>query len=343
MNGLIQKLRDWVEKEAGHYTYLYFPDPRAEIDQLLPYGSYFRVTLAQMFLGTERKWFRELYPAAHTSVRIQHADYEPVELNHVTHLPGQDMARGIDLNNTVTGLIPYNGGTLEIDCGLLALQLKDYLDASIKMLGSFSDLVAAPVSQALTIAGKVATSVQDLFVGSDGKVYMNFGQTYSEGNPLRSGYYAAILASEDQLRGKNLSVEKDQLLADGKAFTGFDYLLFRIDAVKERPDWRMKEIQKNINAAKKAYLRRRDDEGDEYRAAALVAVYDSPDLSEVDRARVEQAIRDELEPFRQPGRGAIGEEKRETSLDSIMKGARSWREAADEVAKKRPSLRRSLG
>lgn len=343
MNELIQKLRSWVEKEAAHYTYRHFSDPEAEVDPLLPYGSYFRVTLAQMFLRAERKWFREWFPAAHTSIRIQHADYDPVELNHVTHVPGQDLAKGIDLNNTVTGLIPYNGGTLEIDCGLLALHGKDYLDGSIKMLGSFSDLVAAPVSQALTIAGKVATSMQDLFVGSDGEVQLNFGQTYSEGNPPKPGHYAAILATEDQLKGKTLSVEKDQLMADGKAFTGFDYLLFRIDGVRERPDWRMKEIQKNVNAAKKAYLRNRDDEGDEYQAAALVAVYDSPDLSEIDRARVEQAIRHELEPFRKPGRGAIGDEETEKPLDDIMLGAISWQDAAAEVAKKRPHLRQLMG
>ena len=42
MNELIQKLRGWVETEAEHYTYRHFPDPKAEVDPLVPYGSYFR-------------------------------------------------------------------------------------------------------------------------------------------------------------------------------------------------------------------------------------------------------------------------------------------------------------
>ncbi len=342
MNGLIDKLRGWVEDEAEHYTYRHLPAENPPVDPLLPYGSYFRVTLAQMFLRTERKWFKETFPAAHTSIRIQHADYAPVELNHVTHVPGQDLAKSIDLNNTVTGLVPYNGGTLEIDCGLLALHGKDYLDASIKMLGSFSELVAAPVSQALAITGKVATSVQDLFVGSDGEVQLNFGQTYAEGNPPRPGHYAAILATEAQLQGKTLSVEKDQLRANGQPFTGFDYLLFRIDAVKERSDWRMQEIQKNVKAAKKSYLRQKTEEGDEYRAAALVAVYDSRELSEADRARVEGMIRDELEPYRTGGRGAVGDEELEKSLDQIMEGAMSWEEGARRIAARNPAARKAL-
>ena len=344
MNPLIQTLRGWVEQEAEHYTYRHFPDSETEVDPLIPYGSYFRITLAQMFIHAERKWFRELFPAAHTAVRIQHADYPSVELNHVTHVPEQDLARGIDLNNTVTGLIPYNGGTLEIDCGLLVLHGRDYLDGSIKMLGSFSALVAAPISQALVIADKVGTSMQDLFVGSNGEVQLTFGQTYSEGNPPRPGHYAAILATEEELEDMALSVANDQLMVDGRAFTGFDYLLFRIDGVQERADWRMKEIQSNLNAAKKAYLRNRDEEGDEYRAAALVAVYDSPDLSEIDRTRVAKAIREELDPFREGGLRGIGEEEEETerSLEAIMAGAPSWQDAAGEVARKRPALRAAL-
>ena len=121
MSALADRLRGWVKDKAEHYTYRHFPNPAAEVDPLLPYGSYFRLSLAQMFLSTRREWFTELYPAAHTSVRIQHADYEAVELSHVTHVPGSDLAKGIDLNSAVTGLIPYNGGTLDIDCGLVAL------------------------------------------------------------------------------------------------------------------------------------------------------------------------------------------------------------------------------
>lgn len=86
-------------------------------------------------------------------------------------------------------------------------------------------------------------------------------------------------------------------------------------------------------AAKKAYLKK-SDEGDDYRAAALVAVYDSPDLTEVDRARVEQAIRDELEPFRQGGHGLRSDLSTTRDLDAIMKDAPSWTEMAGKLASK---------
>jgi hypothetical protein len=340
---LFETVRSWVTDEAEHYTYAHFPEMNAEVDPLIPYGSYFRLTLAQIFLRNDREWFTDIYPAAHTSVRLQHANNDAVELTHVTHVPGQNVAKGIDLNHTVTGLIPYNGGTLEIDCGLLGIKGKDYLDASIKMLGSFSDLVAAPMNQAITIAGKVATSVRDLFQDGQGKVTLNYGNTFAERNPPRPGHYAAVLATKAQLGRIKLSVEKDRLMGNGEPLTGFDYLLFRLDSVKERKDWRMRDIQSNLTAAKKAYMRKRDDEGDEYRAAALVAVYDSADLSEVDRARVEQVIRDELESFRQPGRGAVSDGQIENqTLEALMAKAPSWGEAAAELAKSKPLLRQRL-
>ncbi len=332
MSGLLDTLRSWVKEEAEHYTYAHIPDPAAEVDHLLPYGSYFRLTLAQMFLSTRREWFREVFPAAHTSVRIQHADYEAVELTHVTHVPGSDLARGVSLNSAVTGLIPYNGGTLEIDCGLLALHGKDHLDGAIKMLSSFSDLVAAPVSQAVAIAGKVGASVQDLFTRGNGEVQLNFGQTFAEGAPPRAGHYAVVLATAGQLKGKTLSVAEGQLMANRQPLVGFDFLLFRLDAVKERKDWRIKEVQRNLTAAKKAYLKKKSDEGDDYRAAALVAVYDSPDLTEVDRARVEQAIRDELEPFRQGGQGLRSDLSTTRDLNAMMKDAPTWTEMAGKLA-----------
>jgi hypothetical protein len=318
VGAIFDTMKNWTTKPAEHYTYRHFPEPQAEVDPLKVYDSYYRVTLSQLFLGTARKWFTELYPAAHSSVRYQYADFPAVELSHVTHAPEQKVSKGIELNTVVTGLLPFNGGTLELNCVLIALHGKDYLDASLKMLGSFSSLVAGPVSQALTVATEVSKNLHNLVVGNDGEEHLKFQQTFSEANLLRPGHYAAILATEAQLAGKDLMVEEDQLRCDGEPFTGFDYLLFRIDAVPERADWRMQEIQKNLNAARKAYILGRKDEGDQHKAAAVIAAYDSQDLSEVDRARVVKRITDALAPFEAGASGAVREDMQATSLDGLM-------------------------
>ena len=318
VKSIFNTVKGWTKDPAEHYTYRHFPEPKAKVDPLKVYDSYYRVTLSQLFLGTARKWFTELFPAAHSSVRYQYADFPAVELSHVTHAPEQKVAKGIELNTVVTGLLPFNGGTLELNCMLIALHGKDYLDASLNMLGSFSSLVAGPVSQALTVATAVTKNLHSLVVGNDGEEHLKFQQTFSEGNPLRPGHYAAILATETQLAGKNLSVEKDQLRCDGGPFTEFDYLLFRIDGVPERADWRMQEIEKNLNAARKAYILGRHDEGDQHKAAAVISAYDSQDLSEVDRARVVKRIIDALAPFEAGSLAAVSEGAQAKSLDALM-------------------------
>src|SRR5688572_13840480 len=135
MGNLLDLFQKIAEDEAKHYTYLHIPISGAALDPLVVYGSYFRITLCQMFLQESRKWFVDLVPAAHTAVRLNYADFATVELVHVTPVPDQkDLSKGISLNYTVTGLIPWNGGTVEIFAGLISLHGPDKLKAAIDVL-----------------------------------------------------------------------------------------------------------------------------------------------------------------------------------------------------------------
>ena len=342
MDNLFDLFKKVAEDRAKQFTYQHIPFEKPEMDPLEVYGSYFRITLCQMFLPKAREWFTKLYPAAHASVRMQYADYDAVELMYVTPVPKQaDLSRGIQLNYTVTNLIPWNGGTLEIAAGLLSMQGPDQLKGALDVLGSFSSLVAAPVSQAITVAGKIADVAQQFIVGKSDAVEFTFHQTYSDvstGNVLRPGYYAAILATDADLKGKKLTVVADQLQANSKDFTDFAYLLFRIDGVKERSDWRMKNIQNNINRARDSYRKRDVPNGDGFRGAALAAVDESPELSYVDKNRIEELILKELEPLRKIGLGAAGsfDPKKSYELDELRKKAMSWEKAKAMGPKTRP-------
>jgi hypothetical protein len=342
MENLWDLFKKVAEEKRQQYTYLHIPFANPEMDPLEVYGSYFRITLSQMFLTQARKWFINLYPAAHASVRMQYANYDAIELMYITPVPEQkDLSQGIPLNFSVTNLIPWNGGTLEIAAGLISLQGPDRLKGALDVLGTFSSLVAAPVSQAITVAGKIATSAQQFMVGNSGAVEFTFHQTYTDistGNLLRPGYYAAVLGTEAELKGKRFTVESDQLQANGKDFTDFSYLLFRIDGVKERADWRMKNIQNNINKARDSYRRRDVPSGDGFLNAALVEVDDSQELSYADKNRIEALIRNELEPLRKIGLGAAGSDdpRKSYELDDLRKNAISWEKAMEMGPKTRP-------
>lgn len=334
MKQIWERFVSWAEQNSEHYRYVPIPVERVEGQQEAPpplqvYGSYFSIHLAQMFLSNSRKWFRDWYPACHTSVRLQYSDYPVVNLSHVTHVPEGALSRGVLLNYPLTSLIPYRGGTVEIQAGLLALKGQDYLQTTIKLLQNFSSLVAAPLAQALTVAEKISSGMQDLLGATDGEIQLSFHQTFTDngGNTLQPGYYAAILATANQLDEQKLSVKEDQLLYNGRPLTGYDYLLFRIDSVRERQDWRLQSIQENLTQATTAYLRGKDEDGQEYETAAIVAAFQSLDLSEFDRRRVAQAIRDELAALKGQGLGAVGDH--EADLNQIVSArAMSWEKSA---------------
>lgn len=326
------RMKSWFDQNTQHYLYTRIPSDRTDKkdktysdDPLEVYSSYFRLTLAGMALDKQVQWFQVWFPAAHTAVRLKYADYPPVELNHVTHVPQQALSKGIRRNYPITDLIPYNGGTVQLETGLLALKGQNHLQTAIKLLETFSGLVAGPLAQINTVATKVGSVMLDVFNGSNGKVQVAVHDTFDDtgGNPLREGYYAAILATRQQLDPARLSVKEDTLYYEGEELTGYDYLLLRIDATPDREDWRLQEIEKNLRAAKKAYVQRKPDEAEQYRTAALVAAFESPDLSEADRRRVTDAITHELDEVaeRYAGRGAVAasDEDTEVDLNAIMK------------------------
>ncbi len=333
MDSIWELFQKAVTDNSATYTYQYIPFEMPEMDPLEVYGSYFRITLCQMFLEASRKWFVDLFPAAHTIIHLQYANYDPVELVHITPVPEQnDLSKGIMLNYPVTGQIPWNGGTLEIYSGLVSLHGPDKLKAAVDVLASFSSLVTGPIAQAVTVAGKIATSAQGLVTGNGGNVVFTYHQTYTDnpaGNPLRPGYFAAILATQDDLKSCHFTVVNDQLKSNGKDFTGHHFLLFRIDGVKERKDWRLKEVQANIEKAHLAYIRKKLEEGDGYKGAAQAAVYESPDLSEWDKTRIDDLITQQLEPSRQRALGAAVDldAKKSFDLEDLRPNAMSWEDA----------------
>lgn len=104
--------------------------------------------------------------------------------------------------------------------------------------------------------------------------------------------------------------------AEPKPIDHYDYMLFRIEGRNERDNWRMPNIEEPLNQAIRAILEGNADTAKQYKTAALLVVWQSPDLAVQDRRRVAKAIEDELADIARQGRGAVGTQVR--SLQEIM-------------------------
>ena len=321
-NNMAQKLWNgvlsWVNQNANQF--LYVPIPKDQTDEdyddsaLEPHKSYFRLWLVEMFLTDRKRWFTNWYPAVHSSVQLRFGDQNNVKLSHVARAPGEALANSVLLNFPVTELVPFSGGVVELEASLLALKGDSTLQSAIGALQSFSGLVSAPLGQMLSVAEVVSSSMQEMINASNGGVHLAVHQAFSapgQGNSLVPGYFAVILATADEVNPAQLSVKEGQLFRKDRRFTGYDYMLYRIEGRAERDDWRLKNIQEPLDRAIEAMIQGETEKGNAFKRVALIAAMQSPDLAIHDRRRVALAIKQELDELGDLGLGAVAGEMRD--------------------------------
>jgi hypothetical protein len=276
-----------------------------------------------MFLTDSRKWFRDLYPAVSSQVQLKFANQDGVTFSRVASPPKEQLGPGVYEDYRLTELMPFNGGTLEIQTALLALRSESSLLGAIKVLEGFSQLVTAPLGQVLAIATQVTNGLDRMFGAAEGQVHLGFHQTYISGggggtNELKPCYVAVIAATEGQLPPAELSVQNGHLCRRGAQLTGFDYVVFRIEGREQRDDWRLKNIAEPLDKALEALAEGDTKKAEACQQAAIAAALLSSDLVRSDRRRVIEAIKEELSVLKQQaGLGLAPGEKR--SLPDIFK------------------------
>jgi hypothetical protein len=307
------KLKSLFVSEAKQHLMVSIPEPEAP--PLVPYETYFGVWLTHSFLKHDRAWLKKYYPAAHVSVTLQVAK-ETVKLTKFARPAEGMVGPGVWTNYPVTGLLPYNGGIVEIDAGLTALKTDSLLGTAVGMLDDFSGLVVPPVSEALAVTKGVTKGVQSLLEASGDEVLLSLHEAYGApgggggGSQLHPGHLAVVGATEKELARESLLV-KDNILhvrrgEETAPLEGHNYLLFRIEGRRERDDWRFPRIASLIDRAKEAKAAGETKSYERNRDEAVLMAMGSPDLTSPDRNRVSRAIWDDLEDSATFAAGFVG-------------------------------------
>jgi hypothetical protein len=249
----------WQAKSAA-YTYVQFGTNRTDLSEavaatLKPHKAgenYFRLWLVGMSLADDRKWFTAWQPAVYTLLRFRFGDQEET----ITHVGGpsqlsesgfKEPAPGVLKNYATTALLPFNGGTVELEAGLLAMPGKNDVTALLGTLSEFSKLLAVPeLSTALNVTDALASGFSHLVGAGDTKPALRLHETFTttEGgsNILRPGYFAIVDYPADSAESGRLYVKQDRLcigdsIEQAKVLKGRNYMLFRIESAAERDDW----------------------------------------------------------------------------------------------------------
>src|SRR6185437_6162771 len=139
----------------------------------------------EMCLRQDRAWFVSWHPAVHSIVRFQFGSRQ-------TDIPGiagelslpdvgqQNLDRVVQLNHPMTTLLPYNGGTVELTAGLLAMEGTNLIAGFIKTMGDFAGLLMLPqLSAAVSVATPIASGVEQLLKNANGGLHLGLHQAFA--------------------------------------------------------------------------------------------------------------------------------------------------------------------
>lgn len=300
--------------------------------------SYLRIFIAEMFLESTFAWFKTWYPAVSVGVQLKFGDKPATIVTRVVRPPEDATKDGVLRNYEILPLTPFNGGTVEVQAALLAMQGADYLGTVIDVLQDFSSLVAAPLGQVLAVADKVANGLDTIMQATNGDARLPFHDTFvgagMGANELKPGYLAIVRAEADKVDPPRLTVKDGRLLyadssgAKPSPFRQADYVLLRIDGSDTRDDYRhLASIAGPYNDFLAALDKLDLDAAVTAERSLKTAIFRCGDLARFDRPRVWDAIDKEIADLKSSyGMGAKGMVGH--TLDEVMS---TWAVSMAEV------------
>jgi len=341
---MLDTIKGWFDRDRPQFIFESIPK-----DQVTGTGAatataavsglhYFRLSVAEMYLQKKVSWFRELYPAVHSLVRLTLGGRQGVEIPHITDLsslginPAARASGDVEMRMIrLTPMLPFNGGDVAITVGLIVVEGKNYAATAIRTLGSFASILTVPqFSSMLQLAAPLAEGIRGLFGDGNGQLYLGLLQTLSAGT-LVDGYIALVRATDAELDRRSLAVQNGSLrVRDDKgalaSLTAFDYLLLRIEVFTERDDWdSLQSIAEPYREALSALGAQDERRAADLARAACVAAFKAPELTEAHRRAVIEKIKERYQAAQKSLQisAFAGESGFEASLSDAMAGARA--------------------
>jgi hypothetical protein len=316
----------WISRDARRYVYAPISEDRVlgtayDPAPLQARSDYFRLWLVEMCLKQDRAWFISWHPAVHSIVRFQFGSKQvdiPSVLGefNLPNIDQQNLDRVVQLNQPMTTLLPFNGGTVELAAGLLAMEGTNLIAGFIKTMSDFAGLLLIPqLSAAVSVASPIANGLEQLLSAANGGLHLGLHQTFAGqgggANEFRPGYIAVILADAAKLGSAALWVKDDRLhlgdsVDDLRPLTGFAYMLFRIEKRADRDDWEgLTAIREPYDSALDALEQKDGPRAETFIRTAIAQALRSPDLTQADRIRVARTLKEEYDQAKDLGLGAI--------------------------------------
>jgi hypothetical protein len=303
--GLFDWLGQRIGGEARQRARVVIPDARnqtgrdrgvrAEAEQ-----HYVRLWISELFLKYDNEWFTSRYPLAYSVIGLDYGG-QKTEIANISgknrfDIKQPDLGKSILRDYPLTPLLPFRGGTIELDCGLVSMKADNVLQNFAGVVSDIASKLNQPFAASMVgIAGSIATGVQSLLGAGETKTVLYLHETFDR-STLQAGY--TYLSGKPQAdvkpgeiwvttEGIRTGPNKDLL----REMDAQDYFVMRVEVTDSRDDWRaMKVIEEPLNAAIEASLSSETDKAKLLLTQAKRAALNSTDLTRLDKVRVVKGI-----------------------------------------------------
>jgi len=269
---------------------------------------YIRLWISDMFLKNDNKWFSSRFPLAYSLIGLTYGGQK----TEITNISGKnqfdieqpDIGKSILQNYALTPLLPFHGGTIELDCGLVSMKAKDGLKEFAGVVSDIASKVNVPqVANVVAIASSIAEGVQSLLGAGDAETMLYIHDTYAAGT-IASGYVYLSDKKQTDVDPNSIWIttngaRQGASQATLQPLSPQNYIVLRIEVTRERDDWRsLPAISEPLEAALDAKYSGDDAKAKLLLGQAKLAAVKSKDLTRLDATRVIKGIDAE---FNQPG------------------------------------------
>ena len=261
---------------------------------------YVRLWIAYMFLKNDSKWFSSRFPLAYSLIGLDYGGQQ----TEITNVSGKnkfdikqpDIGKSILQNYALTPLLPFHGGTVAVDCGLVSMEADNGLKAFASTVSDIAGKVSAPqVAGIVDLASSIADGVQSLLGAGKAETMLYIHNTFAAGT-LASGFI--FLSDKKQ---SDIDAAKVWMTSNGarygasqaalQALDPQNYVVLRIEVTLERDDWRsLAAIATPLEAALDAKYSGDDAKAKLLLGQAKLAAAKSKDLTRLDATRVIKGI-----------------------------------------------------
>jgi hypothetical protein len=202
MGRMWQRVRGWFDANASHVTVVFIPDPGAV--PLPAYQGYLRLWLAEGFLAKSATWGNQHFPALHGGASLRFLGTEPTPFTTLTRPPGSWTVPGAQFDFPITPLLPFNGGTVEVEAALYQATVAGPLATAVGLIGNLASLMGPPLAVAAGIADKVSDGLDAILDAANDQpvlaVHWTMVAPGGSGHEVQPGHLVIVDVPPQQFR-----------------------------------------------------------------------------------------------------------------------------------------------